>query len=166
MHKFLNFPFDKGIYTVHHIFFNPMSSHGNISLDKFSLEPMEPIKLREELIFISCTARIYLWSMIELPILYETMIQPKYFSQDQHKIENQNNKTSHKIPRDNQFNFATPPRVKQFYKEEEKVVDQPPMTSLFLPSQEENKHIVEKPTPTQTQLENQDKRNRNAREHR
>jgi hypothetical protein len=54
-------------------------------------------------------------------VLDETMIEPKDISQDQPKIETF--PTSYKIPRYNQKNLTTPPKVKQFYKEKEKVVE-------------------------------------------
>jgi hypothetical protein len=104
--------------------------------------------------------------MSEPPILDETMIEHKDFSQDQHKIENQDNPISHKRPIDNQVNLATPPKAKNVYKGKEKVVEQPRRASSFLPSQEEKKSIVDQPAPTQTQLDNKTKRKINTRENR
>jgi hypothetical protein len=40
------------------------------------------------------------------------------------------------------------------------------MASFILPSQEENKLMVDQPAPTQTHLENKNERNINSREHR
>jgi hypothetical protein len=52
-----------------------------------------------------------------------------------------------------------PPKIKQVYKDKEKVAKQPSMVLYVPPLREENKPTVNKPTPTQSQLENQKKRN-------
>jgi hypothetical protein len=77
---------------------------------------MEPIEPCEELFFLSYKkfkvkfiAILSLQNMTKPTFLYETVIEPKDVLQDQHNIENQDNPTSHKIPRDNQVNLATPP---------------------------------------------------------
>jgi hypothetical protein len=44
------------------------------------------------------------------------------------------------------------------------LVEQPPMDSFILPSQEEKKPMVDQIAPTQTQLDNKTKTNRNERE--
>lgn len=100
IYKFLKFPFDKDLYTMHHSGFNPMAFCGNFLLDYFWFKPMEPIKPHEELFFLSyqnfkveCIARISLQNTTEHCILDETMIKPKDLLQDQHKIENQENTT-------------------------------------------------------------------------
>lgn len=63
-----------------------------------------------------------------------------------------------KRPIEKETNPSTPPRVKQIYKPKEKLVEEP--------LEEENKHVVDKPTPTQTQHDSWAKINRNSREHR
>jgi hypothetical protein len=145
---------------MHHSGFNPLSSHEDFELDYFWPEPMEHIKPCKDLFFLNyqkfkakCIARISLKNMIENSILAKNMINPKDVLHDQHETKNQDKKTSHKRPRDNQFNLTKISKLKQIYKEKEKVVEQPPMVSSILPSQEK-KPRVEHPDPTQKKLEN------------
>lgn len=84
---------------------------------------MEPIKLCEYPVFlyyqnfkVKCIARISLKNTIKHTILDETLIKPKDVLQDQHETKNQDNTTSNKRPRENQFNHKTLPKVKQVYK--------------------------------------------------
>jgi hypothetical protein len=92
VHKFLKFPFENNIFTLHHSRFNPFSSHRNFSLLFFWCELMEPIEPHEHLFFLyyqkfkeKCIENISLQNMPELTILDETMIKPKENSQDQPK---------------------------------------------------------------------------------
>jgi hypothetical protein len=89
VYKCLNFPFVNDIFDVHHSGFYPMSSHQKFSLDLFWPNPIEPIKLYEELFFksyqnfkVKCIEKLSLRNMpqlmIESPILDENMIEPKY----------------------------------------------------------------------------------------
>jgi hypothetical protein len=139
LHKCLKFPFENDIYTMHHSGFNPISSHGKFSLDYFWPKPMEPIKPCEDFFLLSYQhfkekfiMRISIQNMAASPILDETMIEPKDVSKGKHKTKNQDKSSSHKIPRDNQVSLAMPPTVKKFYKEKEKVVEKPPMSSFIL----------------------------------
>jgi hypothetical protein len=143
MYKCLKFLFDNDIYVLHHSGFNLVTSHGNFSLDYFFPELMEPIKPREDFFLLNnqkfqenCISFLSLKNMTKPPILDETMIKPKDLLEDQHKMENKDSSNSNKKPRDNQVNLATLPKVKQFYKEKEKVVEKHPMAYLVLPSQE------------------------------
>lgn len=43
VHKCLKFPHGNEVFTIHHSPFNPSSSKGNLSLEAFLPEPMEPI---------------------------------------------------------------------------------------------------------------------------
>jgi hypothetical protein len=74
--------------------------------------------------------------------------------------------TVSKRPRDKETNPSTPPRVKRVYKAKEKVVEQPFEVPSIPTSKEEKKHVVDKTACTQTQLDNQSKRKKNAREYR
>lgn len=159
VHKCLNFPFDNEVFTIHHNGFNPLSSTGKFSLDSFWPEPMEPIKPQEDLFFISYQkfkekkiVELSLWNMSpstsEPTILDEIMLEPKQApnNQDQPKIET--SPSSYKWPRDSETNPIVPPRINQIYKVKEKVVEQPPMVPSIPPLREENKPMVDQPTPT------------------
>jgi hypothetical protein len=73
---------------------------------------------------------------------------------------------TYKRSRDSQKNPIVPPKIKQVYKAKEKVVEHAPIVQFIPLLREKKKPMVDKPAPTQKQLENHTKRNINERGHR
>jgi hypothetical protein len=122
---------------------------------------MEPIRPREDFFFLSyinfkvkCTIDLSLQSIPQPPILDENMIELKSLPRNTDQPKTNPSPITYKRPRDKKTNTLAPPKIKYVYKVKENVVEQPFVFTFDLPSQEENKSMVDKLTPTPTQIEN------------